>query len=75
MDTHTHAHTHTQTHTHAYTHTHTHHFKEGEFIDVGWEILQVVVSHVQSSQTASEVGKICGERGADEVVVGEIKYL
>ena len=48
------------------------HFQESELVNVRREVFQVIVSHVQSSETATEVGKISRERGTDKIVVREI---
>ena len=51
----------------------TYHFQKSEFVNVRWEMLQIVVAHVESPQTATEVGEIGGERRAHQIVVREIE--
>ena len=51
----------------------THNFKEHKFFNVWWELLQIVVSHVQGSQAPSQVGKVGRKGRADEVIVRQVE--
>ncbi len=47
----------------------THNLKEDKLLDVGWEISQVVVAHIQGPEALPKVGKVGREGRAGEIVV------
>lgn len=55
--------------------TSTHYLQLGELADVRGELHQVIVSHVECPQALPQVGKVGGEGGAGQVVVGQVQDL
>ena len=50
-------------------------FKVYEFFNLRWKLSQVVVSHVESSETFTKVREVGRKRRAGQVVVRQVKYL
>lgn len=46
-----------------------------EFFNLRWKLSQVVVSHVESSETFTKVREVGRKRRAGQVVVRQVKYL